>query len=342
MQVTAVRPSELGPNEAGQWRAFQGSSLMMSHPFLSLSYAGAWEIANASARIAVVEESGRIEAFLPFEIGDGKVASTLGGALTAVDGMVSSGTSLNMRAIVRKAGLRGWRFERAPVEQKALDPYRYDGSHHWRTAPYADLSKGYDEYLSDLSAGTRKRIARTEAYRRALQRKVGSVSFDWRNPKPEYFDQLVQWKSAQYRNAREMAADPAVMSVLRELAFMDNDDCRGLVGVLFAGEETAAVTLCLEGPGTIALHTLAYNPEFSRFSVGTMQLLDLIKEAAARGITMVDFGADHTVVTNTYKDWFRNATYDLSGGGVWANRLEAKARSVYRQVKYRRGNENPD
>lgn len=335
MRVTVVRPSELGCSEAEQWRAFQGSSPMMSHPFLSLSYARTWGAAYASARVAVVEDGGRIEAFIPFELDGGRTASTLGGAHTAVDGMVTSGAPLDMSAVVRKAGLRGWRFERAPVDQKALDPYRYSGPHHCRTVSYVDLSGGYDKYVSDLSDGTRKRIARTEAYRRALQRKVGSVSFDWRNPKPEYFDQLIEWKSAQYRNAREMAENPAVMSVLRELAHMDTDDCRGLMGVLFAGGQTAALTLCLEGPGVIALSTLAYNPEFARFSAGTMQLLDLIRDAEEHGITMVDFGADHTVQENTYKDRFRNATYELSGGAVWASRMEAKARSIYRSAKYR-------
>ncbi len=335
MQVTVVRPSELGCSEAEQWRAFQGSSQMMSHPFLSLSYARAWGAVKANARVAVVEDGGRIEAFIPFELDDGRTASTLGGAHTAVDGMVTSGVPLNMSAVVRKAGLRGWRFERAPVDQKALDPHRYSGPHHCRTVSYVDLSGGYDQYISDLNDGTRKRIARTEAYRRALQRKVGSVSFDWRNPKPEYFDQLIEWKSAQYRNASEMAENLAVMSVLRELAFMDTDDCRGLIGVLFAGAQTAAVTLCLEGPSVIALYTLAYNPEFARFSAGTMQLLDLIRDAATHGITMVDFGADHTVQENTYKDRFRNATYELSGGAVWASRMEAKARSIYRSAKYR-------
>jgi len=116
---------------------------------------------------------------------------------------------------------------------------------------------------------------------------------------------------------------------------MDNDDCRGLIGVLSAGEQTAAVTMCLASPEIIALFTLGYNPEFSRFSAGTMQLLDLIRDAVAHGITMIDFGADYTVVENTYKDRFRNATYELSGGAVWASRIEAKARSIYRMAKYR-------
>lgn len=335
MQVTLIRPSELGRSEAEQWRAFQGSSQLMSHPFLSLSYARTWETATPSARVAVVEDNGQIQAFIPFELGAGKIAGPLGGAHTALDGMVTSGVPLNMPAVVRKAGLRGWRFEHVPVDLKALDPHRYSGPNHCRTVSYVDLSGGYDKYLSDLSDGTRKRIARTEAYRRALHRKVGSVSFEWRVPKPEYFDQLMEWKSAQYRNAREMSEHQEVMSVLRELSLMDTDDCRGLIGVLFAGEQTAAVTLCLEAPGIITLYTLAYNPEFARFSAGTMQLLDLIRDSAARDITMVDFGADHTVQEHTYKDRFRNATYELSGGAVWASKIEAKARSIYRSAKYR-------
>jgi CelD/BcsL family acetyltransferase involved in cellulose biosynthesis len=246
---------------------------------------------------------------------------------------VSSGAPLDIRAIVKKSGLRGWRFSRVPVEQKALDPYLYRAARDWRSVSYVDLSEGHDKYLSDLSDGVKKRIARTEAYRRSLQRKVGSVSFDWANPKPEYFDQLIEWKSAQYGNVRTW--DPQVMSVMRELAFTDNDGCRGLIGVLFAGEQTAAVTFCLEGPGVIALWTLAYNPEFSRFSAGTIQLLDLIRDAASHGIRMVDFGVDHIVGTNTYKDRFRNATYELSGGGVWASRLGAAGRSLYRRARYR-------
>jgi CelD/BcsL family acetyltransferase involved in cellulose biosynthesis len=112
----------------------------MSQPFLSLSYARIWEAAKPDARVAVVEDSGRIEAFVPFEIGDGRIASPLGGAYTAIDGMVTSGAPLNMRAVVRKAGLRGWRFDRVPVDQKALDAHRYSGPRHCRTVSYVDLS----------------------------------------------------------------------------------------------------------------------------------------------------------------------------------------------------------
>ena len=97
MRITVVRPSDLGKSEAARWREFQTSSLMMSHPYLSLSYVKAWSMANAKARVAVVEDSGQIAAFIPYEIGDGEIAATLGGAHTSVDGMVSSDPGLRSK-----------------------------------------------------------------------------------------------------------------------------------------------------------------------------------------------------------------------------------------------------
>ena len=333
MQVTVVRPAELGESEAARWRAFQGSSLMMSHPFLSLSYAKAWGKVNANARVTVVEDNGRIEAFIPYEIGDGKIATGIGRTHTYVDGIVSAGLPLDIRAIIKKSGLRGWRFTRAPEDQKALDPYRYSGAQDRRSASYVDLSEGYDNYLSDLRDGVKKRIAKTEKSRRALLRAAGSVTFDWRSSKPEYFDQLIEWKSAQYGNVRDWDAE--ALPVMRELILADNDDCRGLVSVLFAGERAAAATFCLAGPSIVTGWVMGFNPEFSRFSVGTAQLLDLIREAADQGIKMLDLGADYTAAADNYKDRFGNATYEVGGGGVWASRLGAAARSLYRTVKYR-------
>jgi CelD/BcsL family acetyltransferase involved in cellulose biosynthesis len=306
---------------------------MMSHPLLSLSYVKAWGIVNANTRVTVVEDNGRIEAFIPYEIGEGKIATGVGGAHTYVHGIVGSGVPLDMRSIIRKSGLRGWRFTRAPEDQKALDPYRYRGARDRRSATYIDLSGGYDTYLSELRDGVKKRIAKTEKSRRSLQRFAGSVSFDWRNSKPEYFDQLIEWKSAQYGNVLDWDAE--ALPVMRELVLADNADCRGLVSVLFAGEQAAAVTLCLEGPSIVAGWVMGYNPEFTRFSVGSAQLLDLIRGTAEHGIRMLDFGADYGTAADSYKDRFSNATYEVGGGGVWASRLDSAARSLYRAVKYR-------
>src|ERR1700739_1810966 len=130
MKVTVVRPDELDGNEEKLWHEFQTLSPMAAHPCFSLAYARAVCRADDSGRVAVVEDGGKICAFIPYSKGSDGVADTLGGGQTGIDGLVSSHERIDLRAVVRGAGLRGWRFSRAPVEQHALDPYRYQGSFH--------------------------------------------------------------------------------------------------------------------------------------------------------------------------------------------------------------------
>jgi len=57
----------------------------------------------------------------------------------------------------------------------------------------------------------------------------------------------------------------------------------------------------------------------------------VIEEAATRGVETVDFGYGEL----PYKTRFGNATYRVSGGGVWASRLGSATRSLYRRARYR-------
>lgn len=78
MRVTVVRPGDLGSTEAASWAKFQHASPMMSNPFLSLTFAQAVGRYRPSARVAVVEEDGQVDAFLPFELASRKVAVPIG------------------------------------------------------------------------------------------------------------------------------------------------------------------------------------------------------------------------------------------------------------------------
>jgi CelD/BcsL family acetyltransferase involved in cellulose biosynthesis len=334
MHVTAVRPSELGSSEAGEWQKFQQSSPIASNPFFSLGYTQARGRAEANARIAVVEDYGKIQAFIPYEVGDDNIATTLGGSETALDGLVTSNVPIDVRSVISNVSLRGWRFSRAPAEQRSLDPHRYQGGHHWTTVPFIDLSSGYDKYIQGLDDGVIKRISRTARYKRALQREMGTVSFEWNTANPEHLTQLLEWKSIQYNQAREWFSNPKALAVIRDVASMDNEYCRGVLGVLSAGPQTVAIMLSLQAPGTLAPWIMAYDSQFGRFSPGTIHLLALIEDATRHGVARIDLGYDLGQM-GVYKARFSNCSYQVSGGGVWASRAEAAARSFYRRLRYR-------
>jgi CelD/BcsL family acetyltransferase involved in cellulose biosynthesis len=144
MQVTVVRPAELGISEEKQWREFQTSYLMAAHPNYSLTFARAACRADENGRVAVAEDGGVIRAFLPYTKGNDGIATVLGGGQTGVDGVISSNDPIDLRQVVRRAGLRGWRFGHAPAEQAAVNPYRYEGGYHSQEVRFADLRDGYD------------------------------------------------------------------------------------------------------------------------------------------------------------------------------------------------------
>ncbi len=331
MQVRVVRPAELGVSEEKQWREFQSAPPMAAHPCLSLTYARAVCRADGNGRVAIVEDGGAIRAFIPFTVGDDGIATTLGGGQTGLDGLVSSDDPVDLRAVVRRAGLRGWRFSRAPAEQRSLDPYRYQGGRHWAEVRYADMPNGYDDYVRALPRGVAKRISRTEGYRRALQREMGEVSLEWNSGDPSHLHLLLKWKSDQFESVRRWLSNPSCRTLVRELASSDDEDCSGVTSVLYAGARPLSIILSLRCGHILAPWILAYDPERSRFSPGTIGWLALFKEAAARGVEIVDFGYGQ----DRYKQWFGNSSYWVSGGGVWASRLGSAARSLYRRARYR-------
>ena len=209
VKVTVVRPDELDASEEKLWREFQNLSPMTAHPCLSLAYARAACRADENGRVAVVEDSGQICAFIPYSKGDDGIAATLGGGQTALDGLVSSSDRIDLRAVVRGAGLRGWRFSRAPVEQRTLDPYRYQGSFHAELIYFSDLRNGYDGYMQGLPKGGRNEIASAARRRRALERTVREVSFEWDNNDPSHLPLLLNWKSDQFEGMRKWLCLPS-------------------------------------------------------------------------------------------------------------------------------------
>jgi CelD/BcsL family acetyltransferase involved in cellulose biosynthesis len=324
MRVTIVRPSDLGPSEAELWAAFQHSSPLMLSPYLSLTFAQIVGRARPNARIAVVEDGGRIVAFLAYELTSAKLAKPIGYPMNDLQGIVGAVTEIDARAVIRKAGLRGWRFYYAPAQHRPLMPHHYSDT--TIQCALIDLSEGYQPWISGRNKSGTKRIAEK---RRSLQRHVGPVSLLWNSPQPEHLRQLLEWKSSKYSSTRRMfASDPSAIRIVESAAVASSEDCSGIVSVLLAGERTVAVHLGLLGPRGLSSWLPSYDSELSRFSPGMMMWYPIAEEAASRAITLIDFGYGQ----HDYKFRLANGSYPVAGGAVWASRAEQLAREAYRRV----------
>lgn len=316
MRVMVVRPGDLGTGEAALWRSFQHSTPEGLNPFMSLTYVQAVGRFRPNARVAVVEDHARIAAFLPFELGAHGVGMPIGYPMNDLQGFIGSGSPVDARWVVKQAGLRGWRFTSAPVDQRALAPFHYEGT--TVPCPVIDLTKG------DLS-----QISVRSKARRALEGQIGPVSLEWNSTRPAHIDRLIEWKARKYQGTSELFSDPTARSIVGDLATSDGDDCRGVVSVLCAGARPAAVHLGLLGPRSLVGWFMAYDPALSRFAPGMMLWHPLAQAAGERGISQIDLGAGQ----DTYKFGLSNDSYMTAGGAVWVSRAEAAARKIYRRLR---------
>ena len=142
MRVTVVRPGDLGSSEASLWARFQKSSPELQSPFFSLTFAQTVGRHRPNSRVAVVEADGAIQAFLPFDLGPQRIGMPIGDPMNNLQGFVSRGAIVDARRVIRKAGLRGWRYTAAPTAQRALASHHYEGT--LVEAPLIDLSGGYN------------------------------------------------------------------------------------------------------------------------------------------------------------------------------------------------------
>jgi CelD/BcsL family acetyltransferase involved in cellulose biosynthesis len=157
------------------------------------------------------------------------------------------------------------------------------------------------------------------------------VRLEWNSGDPAILSLLLEWKSAQFEYVRQWLSATSSRPMVDELAASDNEDCTGVTSVLYAGSKPVSIVLSLRSSHILTPWILAYDPEYSRFSPGTIEWLALFEEAAARGVQILDFGYGD----DRYKQRFGNGSYMVGGGAVWARRLESAARSVYRRTRFR-------
>jgi CelD/BcsL family acetyltransferase involved in cellulose biosynthesis len=325
VRVTILRPGELGPEEARLWAKFQQLSPITLNPFLSLAFAQTVDRFRSNARVAVIEEEGKVEAFLPFELASRTVAVPIGSPMNDLQGFIHSGLPIDARRVIKDAGLRGWRFGQVPAEQRALTPYHYEGT--MIEARAIDLSGGYESYFNGRSKSLTTKIMRQ---RRSLERRVGPVSLEWRDSRPgDSLRQLIAWKSCKYHGTEVLFSDPTALGILEEIGMLEDENCRGIVSVLCAGERPVAINLGMTSPRGLTGWFASYDRELSRFSPGTMLILAVAEEAASRGIGYFDLGYGQ----DSYKFRLANTSYPVAGGAVWASRTEQAARRLYRQLR---------
>ncbi|MBN2476312.1 MAG: GNAT family N-acetyltransferase [Pirellulales bacterium] len=287
MKITVVDADRLGSEQVALWSEIQRANPSLASPYFRPEYVRAVASVRKGVAVGILEEAGRTVGFFPFQHGRWKIGRPVGTPLCDFQGVVTPpGTPFDAEELIRGCGLATWRFDQLLADQQPF------GRFHRTAAPAAflDLSRGFEAYYEDLRQRSSREVSRIRYRRRAAERRVGAVRFDFHTADSCVFEKLLQWKAAQYvRTGHTNILQFAwVAELLRRIRRHQDEAFAGVLSALYLGDRLAAVHLGMRSYKVLHRWFPAYDPELRQHSPGRILLIELARAAAARGIRRID------------------------------------------------------
>ena len=301
MKASVCRPSELNASDLELWHSFQRATDALAGPFLTPEFACVMSEQRSDMRLAILEDGGKVVGFFPFERNAFGIGRAFCYGLSDMQAVVHTpGYEWDGMELLEACGLAAWEFDHLLAAQlRHFAPQEYSA----RMSPVVDLTDGWETWIARKRAS--RRIARSREQERKLVREHGPLSFVVDSRDPRHLEQLMQWKSAQYRRtgrfdrfARRWLAD----GVRRLFETRTGKFCVEL-SVTFVGDRPASLCLSLRSNGILAGWFPVYNIDLAAYSVGTIHQRHLLMHAAGNGIKLFDCGAGEERYKQTFRDF---------------------------------------
>ncbi len=311
MKVTVVMPQALTPEQLRLWRQYQLDDCALASPFLCPEYIHAVAAVRNDIRIGVMESEGRVIGFFPFQRGRWNVAQPVGGSICDLCGVISSReVEWDARSLVQQCGLAGWNFKSVPGSVQPLVAYH----RVFRSSAFLDLRNGFESYLQERRLARSALTQDIARKRRRFEREAGPLSLVLQTRKQTILETLRDWKSAQRQrtNTIDVLRWNWVVELFDRLQTIETDGFAGVLSVLYAGEQPAAIHFGMRFRNVLHYWFPTYNRAFQKYSPGAIFLLDMAKACAADGIERIDLGPGD----EPYKDRFQSGALEVVSGSV--------------------------
>lgn len=334
--VELVGVGDLSPPHLAAWDEWQRTRPTLRSPFFRPEYSAIVARHLPAVRVVVVDHGDSPRALLPLQADAAGSARPVGAQLTDYQGIIGRDDDLDVVELLRRAGLRSYRFDHVPVDQVGFGEHATPKGE----SPYLDLAGGFEHYAADRRAAGSELVAQTANRRRRMERRVGPVRFELHSDDPHAFEALVRWKSAQYEatGVDDLFAHRWALGVVRDIWETGGGaDTRfqGLLSCLWAGDELAAVHLGLRSGPEWHWWLPAYDATHAAYSPGIQLLLAMAEAAPALGVDRIDLGRGD----EPYKARFRSQAVPMTAGLVEvpsARVVVRKVRSAARRLGGRR------
>lgn len=301
MRVVLVRPSELGPADIAAWQSMQRLTPALANPFLSPEFTLAVGQFRPEAQVAVLYDGQSIAGFFPFERRRLDAGVPIcGWPGTPGQGLVHApGVEWDPRELLRRCRLSVWQFDHLVAGQQPFAPFQETVD----PSPVMDLSDGFAAYYESVRKTSRRLCQAVSKQSRNLTRDVGELHFVTASDDTGVMRTFMAWKSEQYRRigAVDHFARPWFVDLLDFLQTLRSSHVNGLLTVLYAGDQPVAAQFGLCSADVFVGWFTAYDPQFSKYSPGQIQLMRMAEELAATGIRTIDLGKGAAAFKERFK-----------------------------------------
>ena len=288
LSITTIPAQQLTPEHVTDWIRLQQADPELASPYFRPEFTQAVAAVREDVEVAILEQHGETVGFFPYQRRR-RAAQPVAGRLSDFHGVIArSGVAWTVADLLRGCGVSSWEFHHLLASQSPFAEHirQTEGS------PYLDLSGGFDAYRCALDKGSREGIAQTQRKRRKLERECGDVRFDFDCRDAAVLDQLLAWKSAQYRRTglTDVFSFDWTVRLLHQIWQQTEPAFAGVLSAVFVGDQLVAAHFGMRSHGVLHYWFPAYDLEFSRFSPGSILLMEIAQASEAFGVNHIDLG----------------------------------------------------
>lgn len=323
IRYSVLRPASLDQALVEKWRAIQQGVPAFDSPYFCPEFTLLAGQVRDNSRVTVIEDGGEVVGFFPHErtlIGGGR---PVGGPFSDFHGVLS-GPDATWAAtdLVRASALRAWDFDHLVSSGTQFEPYVQAHA----ISPRIHLHAGYEAYVKERRAAGSDYISKTEGLGRKLSREFGALEFTLHDTREDVLPQLFRWKSDQYKSSGLPDAFSVIWTrdLLGRIAATASEPFAGVCSSLRLDGRLLAVHMGMRSRGVLHYWFPAYEPAFSKFSVGILLLLRVAESISKISVHTIDLGKGEA----QYKLRLMNAFQSISEGAVVASVLTSACRRL--------------
>lgn len=328
LQTRLIKPAELTDDDLAAWHNWRMQSDALQSACFHPSYIQTIGAVRSDVEVAVISDHHGPAAYFPFQRNRLNFARPAGGRLSDFHGVIARpGFRLSAQELLEGCGLAAWDFTHLPVEQTALLPPTAKGE----PSPYIDISQGFDAYVEDRWAAGSKIIVTTQRKARKMEREVGPLRFDSHVADLELLKTMMAWKSHQYQRTGfgDVFSFPWTVALLERILDQQTESFSGRLSSLHAGDRLIAIHFGMQTETVFHYWFPAYSIEFEKYSPGLVLLLEIIADAASRGIRRIDLGKGQ----EEFKHSMKSGSIDVAVGSLERETMIGSVRRRWRQTR---------